>query len=242
MHKIAKIIQNKIIELENSKKAQWLENYVKHNIKSRGVGIPLIRNIVKEISKKYSLQNEPLRTQIKFLDDLVSQEYTEDKLASIIFIQLNWEEIGVWEQLSVLSNWFDNKWIFDWNVCDWLCVKIFPRLIEKNPDLVIEELHKWNKHEYLWKARASLVGLVYCPSLKLYKDVIEEFSIRLINREERFAKTAVGWIMREYSKNDEAFVRGFVEYHIMNFTKETINNSMKYFNSKVRKNFLQKLP
>ena len=42
---------------------------------------------------------------------------------------------------------------------------------------------------------------------------------KLIRREERFAKTAVGWILRELSKTDKKAVVAFIEKYAQIFFK-----------------------
>ncbi len=46
MKDISKTIQDKITSIGKPEKAKWLENFIKHNIKSKGVGIPEIRRII----------------------------------------------------------------------------------------------------------------------------------------------------------------------------------------------------
>ena len=205
------------------------ENYVKHDIKSLGVGIPEIREIVKNTEKDFLLTHKSIPVQIQVLNELMKDEYTESKLASIIYLQLYWKEAESGLILELISEWFENKWISDWNVCDWLCVRLISPLIDKHPDNTIEELSKWNKDKYLWKARASLVPFAECKSISRHSKTILSFSELLIKREERFCKTAVGWVMRQYSKTDSEFVTGFLDKHKEWLTKEVITNATKYF-------------
>ncbi|MBU6146450.1 MAG: DNA alkylation repair protein [Paenibacillaceae bacterium] len=51
----------------------------------------------------------------------------------------------------------------------------------------------------------------------------------LIRRDERFCKTAVGWILRVYSKIDRDMVIDFLEHHQQWLTREVVNNAKKYF-------------
>ena len=51
----------------------------------------------------------------------------------------------------------------------------------------------------------------------------------LIRREERFAKTAVGWVLRDISKYDPAFVMRVVEENLVHFSTESLRNALKYF-------------
>lgn len=60
----------------------------------------------------------------------------------------------------------------------------------------------------------------------------------LIKRDERFAKTGVGWIVRELSRHDKEAVREFVESHRKSFSPESIKNALKYVADSERKKYL----
>ncbi len=228
MNEIAHKIQNKITALGNPDKAKWLEQYVKHNIKSKGVGIPHIRDIVKEVTKDYRLAESGISDQVDFLTDLMTSKYTEDKLSAIIYIQLNWNNIHESEKIVLISGWFDQDLITDWNVCDWLCVRLFTPMIDHWTEPTLTALRKWNKNENQWKARASLVPFAQCKTLGQHKNIIGEFSVELIKRNERFCKTAVGWVLREISRTDSGFVTRFLKEHENWTTNEVIKNATKY--------------
>ena len=79
MKEISKNIQNRITSIGNPNKAKWLENYIKHDIKSKRVAIPEIRDIVKLSTKDYNLLELDISEQIDLLNDLMTSKYTEDK-------------------------------------------------------------------------------------------------------------------------------------------------------------------
>lgn len=228
MNEISKYIENKITSIGNPDKAKWLENYVKHDIKSNRVGIPEIRQIVKEANRNNRLTERDISEQIEILNDLMSRDYTEDKLSAILYIQLFWSGKNENETIALISDWFDKEWISDWNICDWLCVRLLTPLIDNWTKQTIIELKKWNKDKNQWKARASLVPFAQCKKIDEHKDIVYEFSIELIKRKERFCKTSVGWVLREYSKIDRDFVTAFLTKYNKWATKEVVKNATKY--------------
>jgi 3-methyladenine DNA glycosylase AlkD len=200
----------------------------KHDIKSLGVGIPEIREIIKQFEKDQQLNKLPIKIQIEFLNDLMKNENTEPKLAAILFIQIYWKSKNYEDILNISSSWFDNQWISDWNVCDWLCVRLLTPILDKEPELAISVFGKWNKSENLWKARASLVPFAQSKKIERHSKKIQQFSAELIKREERFCKTSVGWVLREYSKTDIKFVMDFLEQNKDWTPKEVVKNATKY--------------
>lgn len=222
-------IQEDLQKKRNIKKAKWLENYVKHNIKSLGVGIPETRLIIQQVYQQNNLKECSFIEHKEILDQLMKQEYAEEKLAAILYAQIFLKDADVKAKLSMISNWFDKKWIYDWNACDWLCVRLLSPLVDNYPDRTIGVLKKWNKEKYIWKSRASLVPFAQCKSLKEHISIVEKFSEVLIRREERFCKTAVGWVLREISKFNKKFVVDFLEASKLHATPEVIKNAKKNF-------------
>ena len=232
MNQHSEKIKTALKGLKDPKKANWLETYVKHNIKSLGVGIPEIREIVRKNARDYKLTDKPISYQTEFLDELMQDEYAEYKLAAILYIQLHWNKSLNKISIDLASSWFDKEWIYDWNVCDWLCVKILTPLIDRYPDDIIKDLKSWNQSKYLWKARASLVPFAQCKSIDSHIKTIQMLAINLIKRDERFCKTAVGWVLREYSKTNPKFVTEFLEKYNVWTTTEVIKNATKYNDKK----------
>lgn len=74
-----------------------------------------------------------------------------------------------------------------------------------------------------------------------YYAMIEESCRTLIRREERFAKTSVGWILRDISRHDEPFVRRVVAEQIAYFSAESAKNATKYFAKEEQRDFLRRI-
>jgi hypothetical protein len=170
MNDYAKQIIEAIRAKQNADKALWLENYVKHDIKSVGVGIPEIREIIKKFEKDTQLSKSTTKLQVEFLNDLMKNEYTEAKLAAILFVQLYWKTNKADELLKMTTNWFDNEWITDWNVCDWLCVRLLTPILDKETELAVSVFSDWNKSQNLWKARASLVPFAQSKNIERHSN------------------------------------------------------------------------
>ena len=224
----SKLVQERLTELGEPRKARWLENYIKHDVRSRGVPMAKIRNLVRTIEKEYGVAGWKFTEQCTFLTDLMSQVYTEDKIFVVLYLQMFWNGQYHAEKLELIGRWFDAAWISDWNVCDWLCLKVLTPILHQKPELTIEVLKVWNRSKTIWKARASLVPFAQFKPIIRYKSIIEAFSINLIQRPDRFCKTAVGWVLREYSKFDSSFVTQFLEDYQVWTTSEVIRNATKY--------------
>jgi len=242
-------VENKIEEfhrllIANSsrKKKEWWEKYLRNSISFIGVGIPEIRSLLKAWYNDNHIESLSLDVQLSIAKKFIEKTFTEDKLAGILFIQLYLLKRENYKSIVLLiEKLFDDKKIFDWNTCDWMCVRLLTPIIEIKDTECVKIITSWKDSEFLWKARASAVSFAQVKEKKDCMKVIDEINKTLIIREERFAKTSVGWLLREISKNDKIYVETFIKDHIRYFTKETINNSMKYFEKEQRKSYLKML-
>ena len=163
---------------------------------------------------------------------LFEGQYTEEKLAGTLYLQeilLPIDALNCPADLSRLDNISTNGLIYDWNICDWFSIKVLGSLIKKYGSDCSEGISAWHESENLWHARAALVAFVPVAGHNEYYPLIEISCNQIIQRDERFAKTAVGWILRDISKYDQGLVEGVITQNIKNFSAESLKNATKYF-------------
>lgn len=227
MKALTDLIKKRLRENTNDETKKFWSKYLKGEIEFIGIGIPQIKNLLIEIISSKTFTVDELKT-ISY--ELMQSKISEEKLAAILLMQLFilYSEKDT-ELLYFINKLFDEKLIFDWNTCDWLSVRIITPIIDnKNRDAILL-VEKWKDKKYLWYARASLVPFTQAKSLNEHMDYINTAANQLIKREERFVKTAVGWVLREVSKFNTQYVKKFLEINVNYLTLEVINNSLKYF-------------
>ncbi len=231
----------KLLDSEATQKTQqWWERYLKGVIRFRGVGIPKNRELLTTWRERHGIDTWPLENQLELALRFFSQPVAEDKLAGILFIQNFLYDKLPWRTLlRRYSEVYEKGWIFDWNTCDWFCVRVLGPTIEEVGDECARAVASWSRAANLWQARSSVVSFVNLAAEEAYRPYIEEACAVLLGRDERFAKTAVGWILREISKHDGAFVISFVDRHLNLFSKESLGNALKYFDGQRKQACLQ---
>ncbi len=198
----------------NSQKAAWWENYVKGSAPFLGVPMAELRIIIKA--------HAPLS-----FDDamaLIEGRYSEYKLSGILVLAESEPRIAIKDRLERLARLFDEGHIYDWNITDWFSIKAIGSAIED--ENIEEHISKWHTAENLWRARASIVSFAYVKTRPL--ELIRISAAHIIKREERFAKTAVGWILREISRDNPDFVEDFIATYGDHISKEALRNATKY--------------
>ena len=120
------LTENFVQELEERSlphKADWWNRYMKGEIRFVGAGIPEIRKLLLEMNQSEDLDQLPMNRQVGLVNGLMRSPLAEHKLAAILYIQLFW--LGKQKNtflLGIISDWFDDRYIYDWNTTDWLCV------------------------------------------------------------------------------------------------------------------------
>jgi 3-methyladenine DNA glycosylase AlkD len=234
-------LQVSLDQIASKKTKEWWEKYLRNVILFRGVGIPEIRERLAQWRQEYNIATWDKQEQLSIALKLFESSIAEDKLASILFLQeylydqLDWEDL-----LPEYAQLYLKGLIFDWNICDWFCVRVLGPTIAKNGLPCAEAITEWNRADNLWQARSSVVAFVPVSADSRYYPLIYKSCHWLIQREERFSKTGVGWILRDLSKYDKAEVLKFVMRHVDSFSVEAIKNALKYFPEDQRKMVMQR--
>ena len=207
----------------------WWERYLKGAIEFRGVGIPQIRSVLAAWRSDSGVGYWPLADQFALALRLFEEPMAEDKLAGVLFLQEYLYDRMPWRtSLRHYSSLFERRLIADWNTCDWFCVRVLGPTIATHGSACATAISRWNQSPELWKARASVVGFVPVIAEPVYHPLVLRSSVVLIRREERFAKTAVGWILRDLSKYEPGKVTAFVDEQLRYFSTEALRNALKY--------------
>jgi len=234
-------LQESLEAIASPKKKAWWERYMRDVIRFRGVGIPDVR----ELQKGWYMHHlEPLsyEEQIEIVLELFRQELAEDKLAGIVLLQeYLYDKMPLEYMLGCYATLFDEELIYDWNVCDWFCVRVLTATIKKHDREAARMLSTWKDAPYLWQARASVVAFIGLTDTPEYYSYILDNCKTLIRREERFAKTAVGWILHDVYKRDEQVVMGFIDENLVSFSSESLKNALKHSPVEERKKYIAKL-
>ena len=207
----------------------------------RGVGIPKNKELLVQWRNTNGIDKWTLEKQLELALLFLNEPIAEDKLAGILYLQnflcnkLPWAMM-----LEKYADIYSRKLIFDWNSCDWFCVRVLGPAISENGKNCAKAIIDWKDADYLWQARSSVVPFVNLASESQYYPYIREACTVLIGREERFSKTAVGWVLLEISKNDEEFVISFIADHLTAFSRESLGNALKHFDRGKKNEYLQK--
>ncbi len=238
----AELLQTRLVQRRDARKQAWWENYVKHGTHFLGVGLPQVEQELTRWYRETDLASQSLTHQLDTSLYLLAQRYAEEKLAGVLLLQkhlcakLEWRTL-----LASFAPLWHKKLIYDWSICDWFCLRVLRQLLRHHGTPCAEQIAAQHTATYLWQARAALVPFVGHTGHVPYHALIIPACDALIKRPERFAKTAVGWIMREFSKTELPLVRSFLRSNNAYLTREVVNNALKYYRDE-KKKCLAQLP
>jgi 3-methyladenine DNA glycosylase AlkD len=227
---------------------EWWTKYLRGAASFRGVKMADIRMAVHAWFKEERLGEHLSVGQQKDLAlMLLEEDYTEDKLAGVLFLQEILLPAGALDWRSDLPRFarpFDEGSIRDWNVCDWLCVKVLGPLVEQQGVACARAISEWREAQSVWQRRASVVAFANLASkgdlnFPAFTDMVLDNCSHLLGSQERFAQTGVGWVLRELSRSEESRVIGFVEANLDRFSREGLKNATKYLPPEVAERLRQ---
>lgn len=208
----------------------WWESYLKGEIPFRGVKMARIRAALHEWVRDEELALLPADAQRDLALALVRLTYCEDKLAGILYLQ----EIllpgggATCAHLPQFAALFEDGHIYDWNTCDWFCVRVLGPLAQMEGERCARAVSEWRTAGNLWQRRAAGVAFVNLAprgeaNFTGFTAMLLETCAVTGRSPERFAQTGVGWVLRELSRAEPEQVASFVEQRIAQLSTEAVN-------------------
>jgi 3-methyladenine DNA glycosylase AlkD len=180
---------------------EWWTKYLRGAASFRGVKMGDVRTAVHAWFEEERLGEHLSMGQQKDLAVmLLEEDYTEDKLAGILFLQEILLPAGALDWRSDVPRFarlFDGGYIRDWSICDWLCVKVLGPLVEQQGEACARAISGWREANSVWQRRASVVAFVNLASkgdqnFPGFIEMVLDNCSYLLGSQERFAQTGVG--------------------------------------------------
>ncbi len=99
-------------------------------------------------------------------------------------------------------------------------------LVQKHPELK-ELMVAWSLDGNLWIRRTAIEHQLAMKK-KTDTELMEIILTNNFGSKEFFINKAIGWVLREYSKTDPGWVRGFLERHRPEMANLSIREAEKY--------------
>jgi 3-methyladenine DNA glycosylase AlkD len=218
-------LQTRIDRAADPATKAWFEAYLKGVIPFRGLKLPQVKAETKAWYK--SIAKFPLADQTAIAFALLNESYSEDKLAGIVLLQEQLIPQGAIDQtdLTRFAQVFQSGAIGDWSTCDWFCLRVLTTLVKREGETWARAIATWKDAENLWQRRASCIPFVTLAKqgdqvFPGFTDLLLAVGETVVQSDERFSQTAVGWLWRELWVAEPERVVDAIEANLTQFSSE----------------------
>ena len=127
------------------------------------------------------------------------------------------EDIPRIKRLIVTKSWWDTVDALD---------AIVGGAVSRNPELKGVML-EWSLDENIWLRRAAIDHQLSCGA-DTDAELLEAVILNNLGQTEFFINKAIGWSLRDYSKTDPEWVRGFIARHGGDMARLSVAEASKY--------------
>lgn len=112
--------------------------------------------------------------------------------------------LPLYEELVVTGAW--------WDLVDELAGARLGKLLENDRKPVTKAMRAWSTSGNMWKQRASIICQLKLNAV-MDAELLCDCIAPSIDSKEFFLRKAIGWALRQYARQDPAFVKRFVKQH-----------------------------
>ena len=206
-------------ENRDSENAIAMSKYMRDMFKYYGIPTPLRKSIYKELLKT---EKASLIIDWEFLDICYEDEYREFQYFVMDYLSLMQKRL-TYDDIPKIKRYIKTK---QW----WDTIDGFDRIIgniafsdSRINDLMLE----WSKDDDIWVRRIAIDHQLSRKD-NTDADLLEKIIINNLESKEFFINKAIGWSLRDYSKINPDWVRGFIAKHKDKMDKLSVKEASKY--------------
>lgn len=226
-------IVNTLEKKGNPEKARHLSRFFKTGKGEYGEGDLFMGVTVPEqrvIARQYQDAGFPV------LEELIRSPYHEQRLVALLILEC---KFGKQKEDKIRKQCIDfytshTDYINNWDLVDLSCYKILGAwLADKDRTL----LYEWAQCDHLWKQRIAMVTCMYFIRKNDFTDALAIADLLLRHPHDLIQK-AVGWLLRETGKKDEATLTGFLAERYKKMPRTMLRYAIERFPEEKRKKYL----
>ncbi|MBT4823882.1 DNA alkylation repair protein [Candidatus Woesearchaeota archaeon] len=239
------MLNNYIKELKkagNPEKARILQGFFKTGKGEYGEGDVFLGITVpkqREIAKKY------VDLEIKDLQTLLNSKIHEHRLGALFILIMQYQKAAKIAdkkesekiKTKIVKSYLKNtKKINNWDLVDISAPKILGDfLLNKDRNI----LYKLAKSKNLWEKRISMLATYAFIRENQFDDTLKISEI-LVRDDHDLIHKAVGWMLREIGKKDQAVEEKFLKKYYKTMPRTMLRYAIERFDEKKRKYYMKK--
>lgn len=194
-----------------------------------GINVPIIKSIVKKYYKDMSSED------IAFMLHSPWHDYRFAALQSMV---LQYEKVDEDRQKELVELYLNNlEGINNWDLVDCSAHKIIGTWAYKTQD--ISQIIKLSDSHNLWQERIAVVASWHFIKQGQY-DLTLNLAKKFISHKHDLIHKAVGWMLREVSKQDKKVACDFLDIYAAKLPRTSLRYAIERFSKEEREKYMQK--
>jgi len=200
------------------------KRYLKSDLEFFGVGVPDMRRVVKAAARRHPGLEAP--EMVAWAVALWREQVHERRAAAVEILslaapRLSGDALATVERLVRESG--------TWAYVDGLAGSVAGEVVLHDPAGAWPRVDAWAVDEDFWVRRSSLLTLLRgirggTPELPHFTRYAEP----MLTEKEFFVQKAIGWVLREISRRDPAWVAKWTEAHISEMSGVTLREAVRH--------------
>ena len=227
-------IKKELHALANPKKAKVLAGFFKTGKGEYGEGDVFLGIAVPETRKVAKKFTSLALSEIR---ELLHSPVHEERLASLFILMNKYNKSSTAEKKDIFDFYMQNaKSVNNWDLVDLSAAKIAgDYLLDK--DKVV--LYKLAKSGSVWERRIAIISTYEFIRNNQFDDTFKIAGL-LLNDKHDLIHKAVGWMLREAGKRDQAAEEKFLKEHLKQLPRTTLRYAIERFSPLKKKQYLLK--
>jgi 3-methyladenine DNA glycosylase AlkD len=203
-------------------RATQAKRYLKSDLEFLGVSVPAIRQAVTERARKYPGLGRD--DAVAWARALWREPVHERRTAAIEVLRWHAAELEP-ADLELVEEWV--RAARGWAYVDPLAGDIAGPIALRRPE-AWPLIDGWARDQDFWVRRSALLALLAgIRQGQPERERFERYATRMLTEKEFFIRKAIGWVLRETSKADPAYVAGWTGRHLDRMSGVTFREAVR---------------
>jgi len=227
-------VKKDLKKLANPKKAKLLQGFFKTGKGEYGDGdifLGVMMPQQRAVGKKYR------GISLSEISKLLKSKIHEHRMVAVVILAERSKKGDEKERKKNYEFYLKNtKYINNWDLIDVTTPHVVGRYLLDKPKGV---LYKLAKSKSLWERRISIIATSFFIYNNKFDDTLKIAEI-LLNDDHDLIHKAVGWMLREVGKKDQAVEEKFLKKYHKKMPRTMLRYSIEKFDDKKRKFYMNK--